>query len=126
VIDDTACHRVAATLILKQIGFDVQEAIDGVQGLQMMTDNTFDVVVCDYEMPNMNGFQCVERLRHWEEADRPPRQRQHVVCFTATPGIEAQGLQAGMDRVVAKPYSVHKLEKALEQALQDRSMQLAA
>ena len=119
VIDDTGCHRHIAISLLKRLGFDVEQAIDGLQGLEMMIEKRFDVVFCDYEMPGLDGFACVSELRQWEHDHRPHHQKQPVVCFTASlqqqSGIAAQGLEAGMDMVVPKPYSRGKLETALEQ-----------
>jgi len=119
VIDDTGAHRYAATSLLKHLGFDVEQAINGLQGLQAMIEKRFDVVLCDYEMPELDGFGCISQLRQWEHENRPQHQKQLVVCFTGSlqqqSGIAAQGLEAGMDMVVAKPYSRGKLEKALEQ-----------
>ena len=47
VIDDTGSHRHAATVLMKRLGFDVEHAENGLQGLQKMTEKTFDVVLCD-------------------------------------------------------------------------------
>jgi len=108
--------------MLKRLGFDVQQAKDGVQGLEKMRERTFDVVLCDYEMPEMDGFECVEQFRLWEGEHRAERERQLVVCFTASlelnPDNAAQGLDAGMDLIVEKPYSSSKVQAALEQVLQ--------
>ena len=119
VIDDTGAHRHVATSLLERFGFDVEQAIHGLQGLEMMIEKRFDVVLCDYEMPELDGFACVSEFRQWEHEHRPQQQKQPVVCFTGSleqrSGIAAQGLEAGMDLVVAKPYSRGKLENALEQ-----------
>ena len=121
VIDDTGSHRHAATVLMKRLGFDVEHAENGLQGLQKMTEKTFDVVLCDYEMPEMTGFDCIREFRQWEAAHRPQHQKQPIACFTGTlerdPDIAAEGLEAGMDMVEAKPYSRDKLEKVLEQML---------
>ena len=119
VVDDTGAHRYAATSALKHLGFDVEHAENGLQGLQAMTEKTFDVVLCDYEMPELNGFECAREFRQWEQQHRPEDQKQPILCFTASidgdGDIVAQGLKAGMDMVVPKPYSRGKLEKALSQ-----------
>ena len=83
VIDDTGAHRHVATSLLKRFGFTVEQAINGRQGLEMMIEKRFDVVLCDYEMPELDGFACVSEFRQWEHSNRPQRQKQPVVCFIA-------------------------------------------
>merc|ERR1711871_185563 len=121
VVDDSAIHRFAASSILKHLGFDVQEAKNGVEGLEKMKERTFDVVLCDYEMPDMDGFGCAEQLRLWEGDHRSEHERQRIVCFTSAldlkPDIAVQGLTVGMDLMVLKPYTKSKVESALEQVL---------
>ena len=120
VIDDVGSIRTMTKIALRRLGYDVQQAKDGVEGLQMLKDGTFDVVISDYEMPEMNGFDCVRHFRAWELEHRGGRQP--ILCFTGSskdgPGIAAMGLEAGMDVVMEKPFSQSKLERALEQVEQ--------
>ena len=86
-----------------------------------MKDNgTFAVVICDFDMPEMNGFDCVRHFRVWEQEFRD--QRQPIFCFTGSfkddPEVGDAGKEAGMDVVMEKPFSKSKLECALEQAAQ--------
>ena len=118
VIDDSLAMRTMTSSVLRRLGYRVQQAVDGREGLQMLKDGTFAVVICDYDMPEMNGFDCVRHFRIWEQEFR--HQRQPIFCFTGSfndePQVAGIGLEAGMDVVMEKPFSKSKLECALGQA----------
>lgn len=115
VIDDSSAVRTMTSAVLRRLGYRVQQAVDGREGLQMLKDGTFAVVICDFEMPEMNGFDCVRHFRIWEHDCRD--RRQAIFCFTGrfNPGLAETGKEAGMDVVMEKPFSKSKLECALEQ-----------
>jgi CheY-like chemotaxis protein len=98
----------------------VLDAEDGQQGLEIMMDAYFDLVLCDIDMPEMDGLQCVGHLREWEEEHRPER-RQLVCCMTGEDGISDEDIKAaGMDLVLRKPYNKSKV-RALVDRLQSET-----
>ena len=90
------------------------DAEDGQQGLEIMMDAYFDLVLCDIDMPEMDGLQCVGHLREWEEEHRQER-RQLVCCMTGEDGISDEDLKAaGMDDVLRKPYNKFKVHALVD------------
>ena len=83
------------------------------EGLQRLQDQPYDLVLCDLEMPNMDGMETIRALRAWEtEQGRP---RQEVYCVTAAEQVADQELvEAGFDRVARKPMSVKKMATLLD------------
>lgn len=61
IIDDEKAIRAALKDILTDEGYEVEEARDGEEGLKMLTDNDYDVVLCDIKMPKMDGMEVLEK-----------------------------------------------------------------
>jgi two-component system, chemotaxis family, chemotaxis protein CheY len=114
IIDDMAGVRESLRAALEAAGFDVTTANDGRAGLATLADGTFDIVVTDIWMPEIDGLTVIKRIR----AERP-----HLRVFAMTGGgprltIEAAGSIAevwGAERVFVKPFD----EAALVAALRD-------
>ena len=90
VIDDNSLIRESAQLVLGS-EHKVTTAEDGKEGLLLIENEDFDVVLCDFEMPGMTGLQVRERLS-------PPLQERFVL-WTATPPSQAPSAV----RVLQKP-----------------------
>lgn len=63
VVDDSRMVRSQVTLALVDAGFEVVEACDGRDALQKLDDGGVSLVVCDINMPNMDGIEFLDRLR---------------------------------------------------------------
>lgn len=64
VVDDSATVRQQVGLALKEAGYDVVEAFDGADGAQKIrSDGTIAMVICDVNMPRMNGLEMLEDLQ---------------------------------------------------------------
>jgi adenylate cyclase len=62
VVDDNRVNRLLLTRGLEQEGHEVASAENGLQGLEMLRSNVYDLVLLDIEMPELNGFQVLEAL----------------------------------------------------------------
>ena len=76
VIEDDETLRIAAGRALGRQGHDVRLAHDGLAGVEEATKGDYDLIVCDYEMPGLNGHQVYERL--------PERYRERFLMWTAS------------------------------------------
>jgi CheY-like chemotaxis protein/signal transduction histidine kinase len=112
VIDDSIVIRKSLNKALAKLGFDVTTAINGLEGLKKLQQQVFDIVLCDYLMPVMDGLDCVQQYRDWEEAHRPWF-RQLIIGISAhasSSDIE-KGRQAGMDDFKVKPVTMKELKE---------------
>ena len=114
VVDDDADIRGLVKELLERSGALVREAGDGKEALRMLYDVRPELIILDISMPEMDGWQTLERVR--EMTDVP------VVMLTAREGeLEAvRGLKAGADDYIRKPFGRQEL-LARVQALLRRS-----
>ena len=114
VVDDDADIRGLVRELLERSGALVREAGDGKEALRMLYDARPELIILDISMPEMDGWQTLERIR--EMTDVP------VVMLTAREGeLEAvRGLKAGADDYVRKPFGRQELLARI-QALLRRS-----
>ncbi len=115
LVEDMAVNREVTGLILKNMGFEVEFAANGEEGVYKLSSahpGYYDVVLMDIQMPVMDGYEATRRIRRLgnvEQAYVP------IVAMTAnafSADIE-KAMEAGMNAYVAKPIDVAVLEKTL-------------
>ena len=101
VVEDTAINRVIVDTMLKQAGHTVTLANDGVQALDAVHREDFDLILMDMQMPVMDGLEATRRIRAGEESIRDIP----IVALTAAvlPNEIERCMQAGMSDFLPKP-----------------------
>lgn len=113
VADDNAdMRRYVAGLI--GVHWAVEEAVDGVEALAMLRRRTYDLLIADVMMPNLDGFGLLRAVRADPQLAELP-----VVLLSARAGEEAsiEGLQAGADDYLVKPFSARELVARIKSRL---------
>ena len=112
VIDDSIVIRKSVGKALERLGFEVEQAVNGLDGLKMLQQHVFDVVLCDFLMPVMDGLDCVQQYRDWEEAHRPWF-RQYIIGISAHASATdvEKGKKAGMNDFKSKPVTMKHLQE---------------
>ncbi len=111
VIEDSLVVRKGLVRALSKLGYDeVKQAVNGLEGLEAMKETMFDMVLCDFLMPVMDGLDCVKQYREWEKENRPTH-RQPIIGISAHVSVKDsdQGIDAGMDDFRPKPISIKTL-----------------
>ena len=99
VIDDSSVVRKSLAMALKRkLGYSVSLAVDGLDGLNKLRETPFDLCLCDFLMPVMDGMDCVKQFREWEKENRP-WDRQLIIGISAHASANdgGRGIKAGMD-----------------------------
>ena len=115
VIDDSSTTRKVITNILGQIGHsDVLEAENGIDALAKLAQKKVDLILCDWNMPNMNGLQFVKSLRSMKTYGNIP-----ILMVTTNAAKEEiiQALQAGASDYVAKPFTPKVIQQKISKLL---------
>lgn len=115
VIEDSMVVRKTLARALQKLGYEVSQAVDGMEGLKELKKTVFDLSLCDFLMPNMDGLDCVQQYRKWEEENRPSF-RQYVVGISAHAADNdiTKGLEIGMNDFKPKPVTIKTLTEIHE------------
>ena len=109
-VDDSASMRALLNHALTSNGFDVAQADDGISALEWLAANEADVVITDINMPRLDGFGLIERLRAGSRhRDRP------ILVLTTESSEEkkARARSAGATGWIVKPFDTDKLVAAV-------------
>ncbi len=100
LIEDNRINQEVVQDLLEMFGADVTVANDGLQGIQRLRDQAFDLVLMDVHMPNMNGLEATAEIRRDPQFARLP-----ILALTANAldGDLERCLAAGMNDYIAKP-----------------------
>lgn len=115
LVEDNAVNLKVARLMLARLGYRADIAGNGVEALEALARQPYDIVLMDVEMPEMDGLEATRRLR----AHAPAGPRPVVIALTANAldGDREACLAAGMDDHVGKPIRADELASALERGL---------
>lgn len=115
LVEDCLVNQEVAIGLLEMRGHVVSTAASGSEALESLSHNTFDVVLMDLEMPDIDGLEATRRFR---QTGTPAASRTPVLAMTAhaLEGYEATCLAAGMDGYITKPIDPPTLYAAVERA----------
>ena len=101
VVDDSSVIRKVARRILEGMKFEITEAADGAEALGKCQEKFPDVVLLDWNMPNMDGIQFLRTLRKMPGGEKP----KVVFCTTENDVAHiARALHAGANEYIMKPF----------------------
>lgn len=111
VIDDSPVIREMLTEILTDEGFDVETAIDGVQGTALVAKNDYLVIICDVHMPRQNGLETVREIMAMKPDSR-------IIMTDSLPDkMAGSATREGALCCLQKPFDVTELRNLLNQVI---------
>ena len=118
VIDDDAGTRMLVTQVLKKEGHEVMAAEDGAKGLALIREFKPDLVVSDVQMPELDGFEVLDRVRNDAVLANTP-----VILLTSLQDRShmRQGMTTGADDYLTKPFALQELREAVSAQLNKRT-----
>ena len=115
VVDDSRAVRLILAKTLKELGFEVREAANGREALEVIEaeKTAVSLVLADWNMPEMNGLELLKRLR-----GKPELASLAIVMVTTETELDqmAAALEAGADEYVMKPFTKEILVEKLQLA----------
>jgi signal transduction histidine kinase/CheY-like chemotaxis protein len=112
--EDNAVNQLLAVRLLEKNGFGVTVANNGNEAVSALERGSFDVVLMDVQMPEMDGFEATSAIRNREMITGRPRQPVIAMTAHAIAGDRERCLGAGMDGYVSKPFRIVDLLKEIE------------
>ncbi len=117
IIDDSASIRQVVSLTLKGAGYSVIEALDGVDALKKLKENEINMMICDVNMPNMDGLTFVKTVK----SDPAYNAYKFIPIIMLTTVAEEEkkleGQKAGAKAWLVKPFLPERLLSAVEKLM---------
>ncbi|OBT31855.1 ATP-binding protein [Vibrio splendidus] len=109
VVDDIKMNQIIIQQMLRKHEIEPVIASNGVEGLELASNNDYDIVFMDCRMPVMDGFEATEKLRKKGYS-------KSIVALTAGTTLEEREhcIQCGMDDILSKPYTANDLKEMLK------------
>ncbi len=119
VVDDDRTHQKLLELIADRLGITAHMASSCGEAIEALSMFSFDVILMDYRMPEVDGCICTERIRAMKEI----RHNIPIIAVTAhvMPGSREKCLNAGMDDFLGKPFTLEELRDKLCYWLQKKT-----
>ena len=113
LVDDNAINLKVASRMLLRMGYEVDQATNGLEAVEAQTKNGYDLIFMDIQMPEMDGVTATKTII----ANFSPEERPRIVAVTAhaMKGDRERYLEAGMDGYISKPVRVEKLIEAIQE-----------
>ncbi len=117
--EDNAVNQKVALRLLGRLGYSADVAANGVEVMEAVQRQPYDVVLMDVQMPEMDGLEATRRIRAAADLVQP-----YIIALTANAmeGDREACLDAGVDDYVPKPVNLESISLALQQAVQQRSL----
>ena len=113
-VDDYASVRQMVSFTLKNEGYDVSEAVDGLDAITKLENEPVDMVLTDLNMPNMDGIELIKKLR------ANPKFKFVPIIFLTTESQDEkkqEGKQAGATGWIVKPFKPEQLVGVIKKVL---------
>jgi two-component system chemotaxis response regulator CheY len=112
IVDDFATMRRIVKNILRQLGFtDISEADDGKTALQALKKEKFDLILSDWNMPEMPGIELLKAVRADDELKDIPFL---MVTAEAEKGNIVEAVKLGVSNYIVKPFTAETMNEKLE------------
>ena len=113
-VDDSTSLRQMVSYTLKEAGYEVMEAVDGVDALSTAKEKEFDLAITDVNMPNMDGITLLKELRALPQYKHKP-----ILMLTTESGDDKkqEGKAAGATGWLVKPFDPETLLAVIKKVL---------
>ncbi len=107
LVEDNESNQILMMRILGQFGYSAVLARNGVEAVEKVRREDYDVILMDIHMPEMDGITAVRHIRQQMQGAKQP----YIIAITAetSPGEREKYLAVGMDECLTKPFSVERL-----------------
>ena len=116
IVDDAGPVVVLCVNVLQALGYTVKGANRGEAAMDMIRKEGFDLMVLDYKMPGMSGFEVFEQSRQLH-----PNMAVVLVTGHGTPDIVNEANRLGFNAILLKPFTSDELRATVEKVLADRT-----
>jgi two-component system, sensor histidine kinase len=106
MVEDNELNHLLARVVLKKIGWVLDSAMNGIEALEKLKHNKYDIVLMDIQMPEMDGIEATQRIR--TELKATHGQTPIIACSALKLELK-KWLEAGMNDYISKPFQSEEL-----------------
>jgi PAS domain S-box-containing protein len=117
VVEDNQANQMFMKVLLKKIGLEFEIANDGLEAIDMYKANSYDLILMDENMPNLNGIEATKRIRQYEKENDLIYTPIVAITANALKGDRERFLASGMDEYLTKPLKPSELKEVLHKLL---------
>lgn len=110
LVEDNMINKKLTEIILKNLGFDVEHSSNGLEALEKLEKENFDLILMDIQMPKLDGYDTTKLIREREETH-------NLIIGLSANAMEEdikKGLAIGMDEYIPKPVRTKDIEEVLK------------
>ncbi len=122
LVEDNKANQMFMSLILKKFGLVFDIANDGLEAISAFEKNSYDLILMDENMPNLNGIEATKRILQLEKERGLPHTPIIALTANALKGDREKFLEAGMDEYLTKPINKEKLALTFETFITPKEM----
>jgi two-component system, NtrC family, response regulator PilR len=119
VIDDEKSMRDFLSIMLKKEGYNIETAEDGARGIEILTNNKFDLVITDVKMPNIDGMEVLKFIQ-----ENNPGFETAVIVITAFDTSEeaVMAMKLGAYDYITKPFKNERIKLTIKKVLEEKKI----
>ena len=115
LVEDNEVNQRLFVKMLAIDGHQVAVAGNGVEALEFLASNQVDLILMDCQMPVMDGFEAIQKIRQQQQQGYVKQTPILVLTAHVMPGDREKCLEAGADEFLAKPIRLNELSQAVQQ-----------
>jgi len=115
LVEDNLINQKVASHTIKKNGHELDVANDGVEAIKKFQENTYDLILMDIQMPNMNGYEATQAIRKIELEEQKEAIKIVAMTANALKGEREKCLELGMNGYLSKPFKQEALLKVINQ-----------
>jgi len=114
LVEDNELNQKFASAVVRKLGHLIDVAENGLVGVNKFKSNTYDLILMDIQMPEMNGIEATKAIRQLEQLEGNIN-RIPIIAVTAFAMEQDKKncMEAGMDEFLPKPYKPHEMEQKI-------------
>lgn len=109
IVDDNYFNRDLCILALEYVGYKVSEAQNGLEAVKILENQTFDLLILDLEMPELDGVGVIRKI-----SDKAAHEAMSVIVMTANHHMATEEVDSNVDFVIYKPIDVKEFAHLVE------------
>ncbi|MBN8569851.1 MAG: response regulator [Ignavibacteria bacterium] len=116
LVEDQFINQKLMKNVLEKGGYEVIPASDGESALKLLSENKYDIILMDIQMPELNGYEVAKKFREMEKVSG---EYTPILAMTANSlaGDREKSLDSGMDDYIAKPLNMVEINSRIEALL---------